>query len=105
MAPCPSPLFRRRDGIVARRIAGECILVPVSGSVAGFDRIFALNAMGEGIWDLLAEELAYDDLADRILERYDIDRPTAEADLAEFLEEMEKEGLISRRDPGETGGR
>ena len=54
--------FCRRDGIVARHIGGETILVPVVDNLADLLRIFVLNPVGECIWQNLESPTSLDDL-------------------------------------------
>ncbi len=95
--------YRRSDDVVTRRIAGECLLVPIRGEVADLQRIFVLNPVGERIWESLAEDRRFDAICDTVQYAFEIDRPTLERDVIEFLAEMEKAGLVARLPVGEGG--
>ncbi len=95
--------YRRSDDVVTRRIAGECLLVPIRGEVADLQRIFVLNPVGERIWESLAEDRRFDAICDIVQEGFEIDRLTLERDVAEFLAELEKAGLAARLRAGEGG--
>lgn len=56
--------------------------------------VIGLDTVGTTIWSLLAEPLRVDELLERILERYAVDRDEARADLLPFLEELVAAGLI-----------
>jgi hypothetical protein len=94
-------VYRRSGDVVARRIAGEYLLVPIRGEVADLQRIFVLNSVGERIWDALDADRRFDDLCGIVEAAFEVDRPTVERDVAEFIGEMEKAGLLSRLARGE----
>ena len=91
----PSAIYRRQTDIVPRVIAGDTILVPVRGELARLDRIFVLNAVGEHIWDMLTGEHDVGAITESVVEAFEIDRPTAASDVAEFLADLEEAGLAS----------
>lgn len=80
--------------LIKREIAGDVILVPVGGSLLESNGLFALNELGAFLWEHIpaAGDEAY--LVDRVLEEYEVDRPTAEADTAEFLDALRKLGIL-----------
>jgi len=42
--------YRHSEDVVTRQIVGETLLVPIRGDLAGSQRLFALDAVGEFIW-------------------------------------------------------
>jgi hypothetical protein len=55
-APAPASLatvFARSEGVVARVIADECILVPLARGGANLEAIYELNSVGAFIWERL----------------------------------------------------
>lgn len=54
-----------------------------------------LNGIGSRIWDLLSTENAIADIRDTISVEYDINLSQLNLDFKEFLEELEREGLVS----------
>lgn len=54
---------------------------------------FSLNEVGSAIWRGLHEGLHHEQLIDGILSHFEVTRDTAAADLAEFLDHLERHGL------------
>jgi hypothetical protein len=89
-------IYRKKDEIVARAIAGETILVPVMGSIADMQRIFALNPVGEFIWARLNGEKSLRQIGCEISEAFDVDGERALSEAEEFAGELLKEGLVEK---------
>jgi hypothetical protein len=80
---------------VTRRIAGECLLVPLKGELADLQRVFALNPVAERVWELLgSSERSLRELSESVAASFTVERETAERDLTEFLAQLEREGLV-----------
>jgi hypothetical protein len=86
-------VFEKTDSIVSRRIAGELFLVPISGDLANMQRIFALTAVAEFIWEKLDGRMNLNEIRRHVLDRFDVSEEQAEADIKEFVTELLKEGL------------
>ena len=87
--------FKRTIDIVARKIAGETILVPITGKLADMQRIFALNPVAEFIWKQLDGNKKLGEIRDDILNHFDVEKEQAETDIQEFITDMIKEKLIA----------
>lgn len=74
-------------GIIARRIAGETILVPARRRAREM-ALFTLNEVGSYVWEQLDGRTDAAALAGRIAERFEVDEPRAAADLDGFLREL-----------------
>lgn len=84
-------------GFVVRHIAGETIAIPTGAAARELSGLLALNDSGQILFDLLQTEQTNDSLVQALLERYDIDSPTAEADVAEFLAILRQNGVLVER--------
>lgn len=96
--------FVRARGVVARRIAGEMVLVPVATRsenpatrVADF---FVLNETGEYLWELLSSPRGDEDLARHLMTEYGITPEQAAADVRAFLDEMRANGALDTDEVG-----
>ena len=90
-------VFRQRagdPGFVTRRIAGETIVVPVSGHVGDMDSIYTFNAVGSRIWSLLEQPMSVDAIAAILADEYDAPVGRIAADVAELLDALQGRGLI-----------
>ncbi|MFI5294155.1 MAG: PqqD family protein [Thermodesulfovibrionales bacterium] len=87
-------VFERPKNIVSRSIAGELFLVPVAGKLADMQRMFALTAVAEFIWERLDGRRSLDDIRNDVLEYFDAEEEQVEADIKAFVTELMAEGLL-----------
>jgi hypothetical protein len=81
-------------GVVTRRVGGETLLVPVCGGVGDLDSVYTLNPIGTFIWDAIAQPVAVGRLAELVASEYEVDRERARDDVAQFLGDLSRLGLI-----------
>ena len=89
-----------RRSFVTRQIAGETLVVPVTGHVMDLQSIFVLNPVASRIWELLAAPTTPEQLADAIATEFTVTRQDAAADVVEFLEALGDRGLIQQLPEG-----
>src|SRR3954470_13598453 len=90
--------FRRAVGVIARRIAGETVLVPIAqrpGGVAEATQFFVLNATGETLWELLAEPASLETMAQHLSNTYEVSAERARADAQLFIEELQRHDMVT----------
>ncbi len=81
-------------GFVVREIAGETIAIPAGPAARELSGLLALNGSGRFLFDLLQSEQTEQALVQAILDSYEIDTPTAQADVAEFLQILRSNGIL-----------
>lgn len=81
-----------KQGYVVREIAGEFIAVPVDASCG--TNIIILNPVSKLLWEELKEEKSFDELIDAMLKNYSVPKEEAEADLKDFLLQLEENRLL-----------
>ena len=74
--------------LILREIAGENILIPVGATALRIQGMISLTESGVRLWNRLQTECTEEDLVDAVLEEYDVDRETAEADVQAFLNQL-----------------
>ena len=74
--------------LILREIAGENILIPVGATALRIQGMISLTESGVLLWNRLQTECTEEDLVDAVLEEYDVDRETAEADVQAFLNQL-----------------
>lgn len=82
------------NNYVLNDICGEKVLVPIVNSVAQMDFIYTLNSTGAFILEHITEATDTETIVDLLLENFETDRTTAEADVSEFLNEMVAKGYV-----------
>ena len=86
--------YQRQADIVARSVAGENLLIPVHGCTRS---VYTLNPTGCRLWDLLEQIRTADELAEALVDHYSISRAAAQQDVARFLEDLTRMGLVVTR--------
>lgn len=86
--------YRANPDYVLREIADEHILIPVGSAAVNFSGLINLNGSGVLLWHKLQTECTEEDLVDTLLDEYEIDRGTASADVAQFLQKLRGTGLL-----------
>ena len=79
---------------VLREIAGDYIIIPTGKTVLKFNGLITVNEVGASLWKMLQEEAPMDELVQGILEEYDVDEATAREDIQEFLDTLDKGGVL-----------
>jgi hypothetical protein len=83
-----------KNNYVIREIMGETILVPVGDHLLEFNGLITLNELGVFILNAVPDAEDEDQIVDKILEEYDVDRDTAKADVIEFLNKLREISII-----------
>ncbi len=86
--------MKRSENFLLRDVAGTLVIVPVGAAVSAFPGMITLNATGAYVWELLETEQTAQSLTQAILDRYEVDRETAEKDVTAFLERLRAAGAI-----------
>ncbi len=86
--------YKRNKDIIQREIAGETLLVPIHGDLVTDQKVFTLNAVGKFIWEQLEQPADAAELAQSVVNQFNIDLPQAKQDVNKFLEQMQKRHLI-----------
>lgn len=80
--------------MVAREIAGEQILVPIRKQAADMAAIYVLNETGALVWQLLDGERSLADVTEALVQEYEVDPNTAQADLVELVDRLCELGML-----------
>jgi len=80
-----------------RVVAQQGLLVPLRGGVADLASLFTLDEVGTEIWRSLADGLSRDEVVDRLVDRFEVDRERALADLEPFLQLLLDQGMLEQR--------
>lgn len=86
--------MKLNENFILRTIAGEDMLIPLGETSAELSGIITLNPVGATIWKALAETCTVPYAIEKVLEIYDVDEATAQADVAAFWEKLTTLGLI-----------
>lgn len=90
--------YRRDDKHVYREIAGEHLLIALHRDAVA--PMFAFTPTAASLWSVLGEWTSADQLIGHLLEHFEVERPDAERDVAEFLEQLLSIGALQTREVG-----
>lgn len=86
--------FIRSQSVVARVAGGETLIVPIRGKVGDLSSIYSFNGTGTLIWKLLDSPRTIAQLADGVVQEYEVEAAQGERDVAKFVSEMKAVGLV-----------
>lgn len=69
---------------VLREIAGDYIIIPTGRTVLEFNGLITVNEVGVSIWNMLQNEVTFDELVKGILDEYEVEEAVAREDIREF---------------------
>lgn len=78
------------DDVLFQEIDNEYVLLNMKTEL-----YFGLNDIGAKVWQLISQDSATDTLIEKILLEYDVAPDTVASDIAQLLDELNKEELIS----------
>ena len=95
-----SPLHRiDEDAVSHRMVDGEAVVINLDTTV-----YYGLNRSASMVWERLAGGPATDDeLAEGLAAAFDLAPEVARADVADLLDRLHDEGLVTRADDGAGG--
>jgi len=88
--------YSANPDVVARRIRGESILVPIASTMDGLDSIISLNDTAEFVRSHAANGLDEASIVDAMVSTYNIETEEAVRDVAQVLKELEVLGALKK---------
>ena len=79
-----------KSRFVSRKVGNELVLVPLVSNVAQMDTLFNLNETAGFLWENLDENSSVENLTNLLLENFEVDDATAEKDVKDFLDRIQK---------------
>ena len=70
-----------RKQFVLREITGEYVILPMGKPSPDMNRLITLNEIQAYLWQMLQEEIGFDDLLRRTVEVYDVSEAAAREDI------------------------
>ena len=82
-------------GFLVREIAGETIAIPSGQAAHRISGLVALNGSGKYLFELLQADLTQESLVSALMDTYDVDFATAQADVTEFLALLQEHDMLA----------
>lgn len=86
--------YQAKDGFVARKIAGELLLVPVGERVQDLNGMIYLNETSQFIWDTLSSPVTIAEIVDKIKTEFNVKDNDVEQDVQQFIDNALANELI-----------
>lgn len=83
-----------KKGFILREFAGKWLAFSGDSFEEQKNVLVTLNRTGAFVWELLQNDIAYDDVIAKLTERYDVDKARAKADFEKFLKKCRAAGII-----------
>lgn len=81
---------------ILREIAGDYIIIPAGKTVLDFNGLITVNEVGVSLWNMLQNEVTFEELVQGILDEYDVEESVAREDIQEFLAALIDVGIITK---------
>ncbi len=86
--------MKLKSDYVLRAFSGKYIAVSVNDSDDNNNVFITMNKSSAFVWELLQNEISYEEVLSKIIEKYSIDEVTAKADLDEFIDKLKEAGVL-----------
>lgn len=83
-----------RDGFILREVAGTFVIISTGAESLDFKGVITVNEVGALIWRGVEAGKSKDEIVDKILSEYDVQREVAATDCDEFLEQLISKNII-----------
>jgi ornithine carbamoyltransferase len=80
---------------VSAQLDGEAVVLSLADGI-----YYGLDPVGATVWTLLEQPRTVAELRDAVVAEYEVDAPTAEADLLRLLADLADRGLVEVRPAG-----
>jgi len=82
--------------VLFQEVGGETVLLDLES-----EHYFGLDAVGTRIWALIGEGASAGGMVETLLQEYEVERATLEADVVELLSRLAEAGLIRIAETGQ----
>ena len=86
--------MRIKDGFILREVAGTFVIISAGDESLDFKGVITVNEVGALIWKGVEAGKSKDEIVDKILAEYDVQREVAAVDCDEFLHQLISKNII-----------
>ena len=83
-----------RKGFVLREVAGRQVVIATGDAAKNFNGIIKLNESAVMLWKLIENGADEEELAQKIMETYEVDEATAYNDVSMFVTKLKGAGIV-----------
>jgi hypothetical protein len=81
-------IYLKNENMVFRKIADECVLVPIRNNVADLRSIYSLNPVGARIWELIDGETGLEQIKKVLQDEFEATDEQLKKDIENFTEQL-----------------
>lgn len=85
-----------KNGFVLREVAGKAIVIAVGEASKTFHGIINLNGTGKDIWQGVADGKSAEQIAQKLMEDYEVDYEKAKEDTENIIAQMWDAGILEK---------
>lgn len=86
--------MRIREGFVVREIKDAIVAVPTGEIISEINGIVKLNQTGKFMWEVLKEDTTVEEVAEKLVEKYHIDKERAMQSAEKFIQQLKEANVI-----------
>jgi len=83
-------IYKKKSQFATRKVGNEMVLVPLKNNIANMTEMFTMNEVACFIWESIDGRNTENVILTSVIEAFDIDLATAEADYDSFIESLSK---------------
>lgn len=83
-----------KENFMLRKIADSYVVVPVGRQTLDFNGIINLNETGAFLFELLQKGASRDELVEKLLGEYEVERDRAQADVDKFIQSVKDADVL-----------
>lgn len=74
-----------KPGFLLKEVANSYVIVPTGSNIVDFSAMITINETGAFLWNSIVDGITEEELTQKLLHEYDVDKETATADVKEFV--------------------
>lgn len=86
-----------KNGFILRKFSDKIVAVAEDDLADNSNRFIKMSSSAEFVWNFLQTDRTYEEVLEALLEKYDVDKQTAENDLNNFLLIVRNAGLLDEQ--------
>ena len=87
--------MKLKYNFITRDVAGQKVALALGDDNKKFNGIIKLNSVGEFIFKLLENEITYDEIMDKITEKYDVSKEDADSSVRAFIDVLRQNDALT----------
>lgn len=87
--------MRIKEGFVLREVAGQAVVIATGEASKNFHGMIKLNTTGKVIWEGLAANLSDEEIAQNLVNSFDVSLEEARVDTQAFVDQVREAGFLA----------